>query len=333
MLLKRLIIGLAVFLGVKGEVNTKLSNKSVYIAQIKKVTSIFERASLVKLNNSMFGLFCFVSIIALCIVLFSIIFFVGKTGFLTFNDITLHDFFFSLEWYPMEELYGAGVFIIGTLLLTAMTLAIATPLALIIAVFIAEIAPVWIKNIMRPLLDLLAGIPSIIYGYLGVTILIPLLRKIADVQMGDGIFAAALVLTLMILPIVTRLVDDCIVNFPKEYREAAYALGSTRFQVISKVIIPSIRQGIITAVILGMARAIGETMAVVMVIGNVAQLPLDFFTSTAVLTSNIVMQITAVQSGTTWHNALYMMAFLLLGISLLLIFCVRLLRSKGEYRA
>ena len=311
---------------------TKLLNTINQNVYVRKMASLFERSFFVKLNNKLFGFFCFFSTFILCITLFSIIFFVGKTGILTFMDIGLKDFFLSFHWSPMDDLYGAGVFIVGTLSLTTLTLAIATPLALIIAVFIAEVAPAGIKNIMRPLLDLLVGIPSVIYGYLGVTILIPFLRKVTGVNMGDGILAAALVLTLMILPIVTRLIDDAIVNFRREYREAAYALGSTRLQVICRVIIPSIKQGILTAVILGMARAIGETMAVVMVIGNVAQLPLDFFTPTSVLTSNIVMQITAVQSGTTWHSALYMMAFLLLGVSLLMIFCVRLLRIKGEYR-
>lgn len=312
--------------------STKL-NKAVQNAYTNKAFSLFRHTTLVKLNNKLFGLYCLASILILCATLFSIIFFVGKTGILTFKEVSPQDFFLSLDWYPMEELYGAGVFIIGTLLLTAMTLAMATPLALIIAIFIAEVAPGWIKKIMRPLLDLLVGIPSVIYGYLGVTVLIPFLRDRAGVPMGDGILAAAFVLTLMILPIIIRLIDDCIVNFKREYREAAYALGSTRFQVIFRVIIPSIKQGIITAVILGMARAIGETMAVVMVIGNVAQLPMDFFTPTSVLTSNIVMQITAVQSGTTWHSALYMMAFLLLLISLILILCVRLLRNREEVKA
>lgn len=293
-------------------------------------TWLHDRYMRAKMSNQFFKYFCFMSIFMLIITLFSIIFFVGKTGLLAFQEISLKDFFFSLEWYPMEGFYGAGIFIIGTLSLTALTLAIATPLSLIIAVFVAEIAPIWIKKIMRPLLDLLVGIPSVIYGYLGVTVLIPFLREAAGIQMGDGILAAALVLTLMILPIVTRLIDDSIVAFPMHYREAAYALGSTRLQVILKVIIPSIKHGIMTAIILGMTRAIGETMAVVMVIGNVAQLSTSFFMPTSVLTSNIVMQITAVQSGTTWHSALYMMAFLLLAISLTLIFCVRMIRSKGE---
>lgn len=284
-----------------------------------------------KLNNQLFRYFCLFSIFMLLITLFSIIFFVAKTGLLVFQEVHPKDFFFSFHWHPMEGFYGAGIFILGTLSLTVLTLAIATPLSLIIAVFIAEIAPNWIKRIMRPLLDLLVGIPSVIYGYLGVTRMIPFLRKVAGVQMGDGILAAALVLTLMILPIVTRLIDDSISTFPMHYREAAYALGSTRLQVIIRIILPSIKRGIITAIILGMARAIGETMAVVMVIGNVAQLPTSLFMPTSVLTSNIVMQILVVQSGTTWHKALYMMACLLLIISLGLIFCVRMMRSKGEH--
>jgi len=311
---------------VKPELNTKTRHKILNKEKALKSHPSINRA----LANKFFGHFCYVSILILCITLISIVLFIGKIGIQTFSEVSLKEFFFTLEWSPMEDLYGAGTFIIGTLTLTALTLVIATPISLIIAVFVAEIAPLWIKRIMRPLLDLLVGIPSVIYGYLGVTILIPFLRDIADIHMGDGILAAALVLSLMILPIVTRLIDDSIAAVPESYREAAYALGSSRLQVIVNVIIPSIKRGIITAIILGMARAIGETMAVVMVIGNVAQLPTGLFMPTSVLTSNIVMQITAVQAGTTWHSALYMMACLLLLISLVLIYCVRRIRSKGE---
>ena len=127
---------------------------------------------------------------------------------------------------------------------------------------------------------------------------------------------AALVLSLMVFPTITRISDDALTFLPNEYREAAYALGSTRLQMIWRVLLPGAREGIVTAIILGMARAIGETMAVVMVIGNVAQVPKTLLTPTSVLTSNIVMQIMNVEFDSTWNKALYMMAFLLLLISL-----------------
>ncbi len=135
---------------------------------------------------------------------------------------------------------------------------------------------------------------------------------------------------MMVLPTVTRISDDAICAVPQHLREAGYALGSTKLQVITRIVLPAARPGILTAIILGMTRAIGETMAVVMVIGNTAQFGWDLLTPTSVLTSNIVMQITNVQFDSTWNYALYMMAFLLLFISLVLIIIIRQLRPKGE---
>jgi phosphate transport system permease protein len=281
------------------------------------------------MKNSMFKVYTLLSAIFLGFTLISIIFFIGKTGLFVFNDVSFREFFISLNWEPYDNKFGAGIFILGTFSLTLLTLAISVPISLIIAIFPAEIAPQWIKNILRPTLDLLVGIPSIVYGYLGLTILVPFIREVTGTSIGDGLFAAALVLTIMVLPTISRISDDAIVSVPREYREASYALGSTRLQAIFRVILPAARPGILTAVILGMARAIGETMAVVMVIGNTAILPADLFSPTSVLTSNIVLEILNVQFDSTWNYALYMMALLLLLISLFLIVIIRKLRPKG----
>ena len=163
----------------------------------------------------------------------------------------------------------------------------------------------------------------------GLTILTPFLRDITGSVMGDGLLAAAITLTIMVLPTVTTISDDAISSVPSELREASYALGSTRLQSVLRVILPAAKSGIITAAILGMARAIGETMAVVMVIGNTAQFPETLLTPTAVLTSNIVMQILDVEFDSTWNYALYMMAFILLIVSNLMIIIVRRIRAKG----
>lgn len=280
-------------------------------------------------SSHLFRYLCLFSALFLGITLFSIVLFISKTGFLVFKDVSFSEFFFSTKWQPENGKYGAAVFIIGTLYLTFITLLIATPISLCIAVYIAEIAPKQLKNIMRSLLDLLVGIPSIVYGYLGATILIPFIRKITGAPVGDGFLAAALVLTIMILPTVTRIADDAICAIPEELREASYALGSTKFQMITKVVLPAAKSGILAGIILGMTRAIGETMAVVMVIGNVAQLGFNLITPTSVLTSNIVMQILNVDFDSTWNYALYMMAFLLLFISMLLIIIIRKMRPKG----
>jgi len=276
-------------------------------------------------------LFCLASSAVVCAVLLAVLFFIGKTGLLVFRDVSPAEFFFSLEWLPEQELYGAGIFIIGTLLLTGLTMLIAAPISILLALFVSEIAPQMLRNLLRPVLDLLVGIPSVVYGYLGVTVLIPFLRSITGENLGDGLLASSLVLTLMILPTVSRISDEAISAVPRKYRDAAFALGSTRLQMMVRVLLPAAKNGILSAIILGMARAIGETMAVVMVIGNTAQLASDLFTPTSVLTSNIVMQISNVQFESTWNYALYMMAFLLLAISLLLIILIRAIRPSGGH--
>lgn len=280
-------------------------------------------------QNRLFKYFCLFSVLILGLTLLSIIIFVGRTGLLVFKDVSLQEFFFSTTWEPYDDKFGAAIFILGTLALTGLTLLFAAPISIGVAIFTAEIAPKWLKRILRPVLDLLVGIPSIVYGYLGLTVLIPFLRNITGATMGDGLLAAAIVLNIMVLPTISRISDDAISSVPSDLREASYALGSTRMQTILKVILPSAAPGLFTAVILGMARSIGETMAVVMVIGNTPQLPSDLLTPTAVLTSNIVNQIINVEFDSTWNHALYMMAFLLLLISNLLIIIIRKLRVKG----
>lgn len=279
-------------------------------------------------SNKLFRYYFLFSILALCFVLGLVIVFIGKTALLLFAHISPADFFLSFNWTPEEDSFGAAAFIINTLSLTALSLLIAVPVSVGMAVLCAEIAPKWMKNFIRPVLDLLVGIPSIVYGYLGLTVLLPFLRRASGEGLGDGLLAAALVLALMVLPTICRISDDAIVAVPRKYRDAAYALGSTRLQVIMRVVLPAASRGIISAVILGMTRAIGETMAVVMVIGNTAQLAKSLFSPTSVLTSNIVMQISNVEFDSTWNYALHMMAFLLLIISFVMILIIRILGRK-----
>lgn len=282
-----------------------------------------------RLMDSGFRLACWSAAILLFSTLLLLILFVGRTGLLVFDSVSPAEFFLSFDWVPEEELYGAASLISGTFMLTGLALAISVPISLAMAAFNAVICPPSIRKYTRPILDTLVGIPSVVYGYIGLTVLIPMIRTLTGELMGDGLLVAAVVLAFMVLPTIARISDDAISALPKEYMEAAYALGATKTRIIWTILLPAARSGIATAVVLGMARAIGETMAVVMVIGNVAQLPDGLFTPTAVLTSNIVSQIMNVPFDSTWNYALYMMAFLLLLISLALIALVNLIRREG----
>ncbi|GGD52641.1 phosphate ABC transporter permease subunit PstC [Paenibacillus nasutitermitis] len=289
----------------------------------------FDRKNRLSFYNRTFKLICIACVIFVCLILFTILFFMGRTGILTFQTVSPFTFFFSTEWAPENNQYGALVFIFGTLALTFLTMLISVPLSVLIAIFLAEMTPTWLKTGLRPIMDLLVGIPSVVYGFLGITVLIPMLRSVTGTSMGDGLLAAAIVLTIMVLPTISRITDDAIVAVPKKFRDASYALGATRFQTIVRVVLPAAKSGVMYAVILGMARSIGETMAVVMVIGNTPQLANAMFKPTAVLTSNIVMQISNVPFDSTWNYALYMMGFLLLIISLIMIVLVRVIQRKG----
>ncbi|MGG3283332.1 phosphate ABC transporter permease subunit PstC [Paenibacillus solani] len=289
----------------------------------------FDRKMRLRWSNKLFRIVCIGSALFVCLVLLCILVLMLRTGILTFSNVSLAEFFFSTNWDPENEHYGALTFILGTLALTSLTMLISIPISVVVAVFLAEMTPPWLRNLLRPVLDLLVGIPSVVYGFLGLTLLIPWLRTISGHDLADGLLAASIVLTIMVLPTISRISDDAISAVPNKYRNAAYALGANRFQTVIRVVLPAARNGIMYAVILGMARAIGETMAVVMVIGNTAQLPNSLFTPTAVLTSNIVMQISSVEFDSTWNYGLYMMGFILLAISLLMIVAVRMLQKKG----
>lgn len=289
----------------------------------------FDRKMRLRWSNKLFRMVCIGSALFVCLVLLCILVLMLRTGILTFSNVSLAEFFFSTNWDPENEHYGALTFILGTLALTSLTMLISIPISVVVAVFLAEMTPPWLRNLLRPVLDLLVGIPSVVYGFLGLTLLIPWLRAISGHDLADGLLAASIVLTIMVLPTISRISDDAISAVPNKYRDAAYALGANRFQTVFRVVLPAAKNGIMYAVILGMARAIGETMAVVMVIGNTAQLPNSLFTPTAVLTSNIVMQISSVEFDSTWNYGLYMMGFILLAISLLMIVAVRMLQKKG----
>lgn len=278
-----------------------------------------------------YGVWSSAAVVVICLLM--LIVFVGKTGLLVFKDVSPATYFLSFNWLPEEGFFGAATLIAGTLLLTALSLVISVPISLAMAAFNAVICPPWLRKYTRPILDTLVGVPSVVYGYIGLTVLIPLIRQLTGELMGDGLLVAALVLAFMVLPTIARISDDALTALPREYMEAAYALGATKTRMIWTVLVPAARNGIATAIVLGMARAIGETMAVVMVIGNVAQLPDTLFTPTAVLTSTIVSQIINVPFDSTWNYALYMMAFLLLIISLILIALVNLIRRDGGRQA
>ncbi|MDQ0873999.1 phosphate transport system permease protein [Paenibacillus sp. V4I3] len=264
-------------------------------------------------------------------IIFSIIVFVGMQGIKTFQGVSPFEFFFSTDWTPGQKKFGALPFLYSTLLMTLVSVVFSVPLALSGALFMAKIAPRWMREIMRPATDLFVGIPSVVYGLIGLTVIVPALGKITG-GVGYGILPASIILAIMILPTILSISEDAIRALPSRLEEASLALGATRWQTMWRVLLPAARPGILTAIILGMGRAIGETMAVFMVIGNSPQMPKSLLDSTTVLTTAIVKDMGNTNYGSTWNNALYLMALLLLVISLSLILIIRIVAKRSELK-
>ena len=180
---------------------------------------------------------------------------------------------FSTRWYPTFGIFGTLPLILGSILVTLLAIVIALPLGVATAVFVREVAPRWAREILKPIIEVLAGIPSVVLGFFGMTFVAPLVREVLGAPTGLTAFSGAFILAYMALPTIISVAEDALDSVPKSYRDAGLAMGATRWQTIWRVVVPAARSGILTAVMLGMGRAIGETMAVMMVTGNAAVLP------------------------------------------------------------
>lgn len=198
-------------------------------------------------------------------------------------------FLFGNTWAPTKGHFGIFPMILGSIWVTIGSLIIAGPLGVACAVFLVEIAPRRVADLMRPAIQLLAGIPSVVYGFVGIIVLVPLIRETLGGP-GLSVLTATVILGVMVLPTVISISQDALEAVPNSYREGALALGLTQWQAISRVVLPAARGGITAALVLGMGRAIGETMAVIMVVGNAAKLPVSPLDPARTLTSNIALE-------------------------------------------
>lgn len=267
----------------------------------------------------------FISAIFAIIVIFSIIFFLFKDGYALFETVSLWDFLSGSKWDPTGEIptYGTFSLIVGTLLVTLGAMIIAIPLSIGSAIFISELATEKMKSIMKPAIELLAGIPSVVYGFFGLVILTNWLRISFNQPTGESWLAGSILLGVMAIPTITSVAEDSISSVPRHFKEGSLALGATRWQTISRVIIPSALSGITAAIILGIGRAVGETMAVMMVCGNppygFIPSPLtNVFAPLKTLTATLGIEMGEVAAGSSHYHALFGVALLLLCITLII---------------
>jgi phosphate transport system permease protein len=254
----------------------------------------------------------------------ALILFIGSTGLSVFKYLGPADFFFGLSWDQNTDQFGVLPLLYGSVLTVLITLFISAPLAIAVAVFMVEIASGPIRRIMRTTVELFASLPSVIFGLLGLTLVVPWVRDALHAGLGKGILPAAIVLVFMTQPTMVSIAEDTLRALPEALREGALASGATRWQMIWRVLLPAARPGLLTAVILGMGRAIGETMAVQMVIGNItARIPANLVTGATTMPAAIVTQLPEATSP-AHRAALIMVGFLLLLITLALIAGVRI---------
>jgi len=229
--------------------------------------------------------------------------------------------FFGTRWYPTFGLFGTLPLILGSILVTLTAVVIAVPLGVATAVFVREIAPGWAREVLKPLIEVLAGIPSVVLGFFGMNIVAPLVRTTLNMPTGLTAFTGALVLAYMALPTIISVAEDALDSVPKSYRDAGLALGATKWQVIWRVVVPAARSGIVVAVMLGLGRAIGETMAVMMVTGNAARMPLtpdSLFRPVRTMTATIAAEMGEVAQGSLHFHALFGIGIILFVLTFLI---------------
>jgi phosphate transport system permease protein len=250
---------------------------------------------------------------------FGIFFFVFREGsqFL-FHGFNLREFFFSQEWYPTSEThvrYGALALIIGTASVTALAMALAVPFGIGAAVFISEFCEPRTRESLKVTIELLAAIPSVVWGFIGLTVMNRVIISLFHTPIGLNVLNGGLILALMSVPIIVSIGEDALKAVPDSYREAALALGVTRWQLIHRVLLPAAKNGLLAAVLLGVGRAAGETMAVLMATGHAVKIPTSIFDSVRTLTATIAAELGEASVHSNHYQVLFIIGIVLFTIT------------------
>lgn len=244
--------------------------------------------------------------------------FVTKEGLdFVFGALSLGEFFTSIAWRPTSSnpTYGALALIVGTASVTGLAMLVSVPLSLGAAVYIGEFATGKVREVLKVLVELLAAIPSVVWGFVGITIMKPLIEGLFGVPLGLGVLNAGIILGLMAAPIMATIAEDALKAVPDTYREAAEALGATRWEVVRKVVVPASRNGLLAAVLLGVGRGFGETMAVLMASGHAINLPTSPFDSVRALTATIAAELGDTAEGSAHYGSLFTLGILLFAVT------------------
>jgi len=247
-----------------------------------------------------------------------IFYFLLREGLPTIGQVSFTNLI-STRWYPIENYFGLLPLLGGSLIVTLGAALIAVPIGICTAVYIAEVTPRGTRDLLKPIVEVLGGIPSVVLGFLGILILAPYLRRLLDLPTGLSALAGSILLSAVAIPTIVSVAEDALDSVPRSYRDAALALGATQWQTIWRVTLPAARNGVLTGVMLGIGRVIGETMAVMMVTGNAAVLPIKWnslFLPVRTMTATIAAEMGEVANNSTHYHVLFFIGLVLFIISL-----------------
>lgn len=280
-----------------------------------------------KLSAKVFLGCALLSVVSLLLIV-GFVFYKGADPFIT-GGYSFFEFIFGTDWVPSEDKFGIFPMIVASIYATVGALVIGVPVGLFTAIFLAEIAPKRVAKIVSPAIQLLAGIPSVLYGVFGLAIIVPFLQNNLGLARGQSLIAVILVLAIMMLPTIVTVAETAIRAVPKAYREGSLALGVSQIGTIFKVILPAAKSGVMTAIVLGLGRALGETMAVILVAGNSLIVPTSLTDSVRPLTTNIALEMG--YAAGTHQGMLFATGIVLFSFILLLNFVLARLTAKGGH--
>jgi phosphate transport system permease protein len=291
-------------------------------------------AKLRKFKEGIIEKLIFLSGIASIVFVALIFIFLLREGISVFKSTSLGAYLGGKFWYPISDPPKLGILplIMGSLLVTLGAIAMAVPLGIAAAFYIAEVAPSRLRNILKSFVEILSAIPSVVLGFLGITILVPFLKRFLDLPTGLTAFAGSIMLAFMAMPTIISISEDAINAVPREYKEGAIALGATHWQTLHRVIIHGALPGIIAAAMLGIGRVFGETMAVMMVTGNAGVIPHSLFEPVRTLTATIAAEMGEAAKGSPHYYALFAIGIVLFVISFLINLTADLFLNRGRKR-
>ncbi|MFZ4706437.1 MAG: phosphate ABC transporter permease subunit PstC [Bacteroidales bacterium] len=257
--------------------------------------------------------------------------FVGRV--IPVKKITVKDFVGGKHWYPTTEpipQFGIWPMIVGTLMVTFGAILFALPFGMATAIFMSEVADIRLRNILKPVVELLAGIPSVVYGFFGLVVLVPLIQQLFKLDVGETVLAGSIVLGIMALPTIVTVAEDALRTTPRALKEASLALGASQWQTLVRVVIPYAKSGISTAIILGIGRAIGETMAVLMVTGNSSNIPTSFLQPTRTIPATIAAELGETPYGGLHFSALFALAIILFIFTIIINLTVEIIKNRSR---